>query len=115
MTTLTFYPQKPQGPPLLASSTTSLHCEFDLISTDYKEAFGLFDRVGDSKIQLSQCGDVMRALGQNPTNADIMKVLGHPKQDGELPLQSCIQGKAWYQNFHFHIWDYKTKGYFAFI
>uniref|UniRef100_A0A8D2J706 Calglandulin n=1 Tax=Varanus komodoensis TaxID=61221 RepID=A0A8D2J706_VARKO len=48
---------------------------------DYKEAFGLFDRVGDGKIQLSQCGDVMRALGQNPTNAEIMKVLGHPKPD----------------------------------
>uniref|UniRef100_A0A8C3XK15 Myosin light chain 6B n=1 Tax=Chelydra serpentina TaxID=8475 RepID=A0A8C3XK15_CHESE len=50
---------------------------------DYKEAFQLFDRVGDGKIQLSQCGDVLRALGQNPTNAEVMKVLGHPKPDGE--------------------------------
>uniref|UniRef100_A0A8C0GR04 Myosin light chain 6B n=1 Tax=Chelonoidis abingdonii TaxID=106734 RepID=A0A8C0GR04_CHEAB len=45
------------------------------------EAFQLFDRVGDGKIQLSQCGDVLRALGQNPTNAEVMKVLGHPKPD----------------------------------
>uniref|UniRef100_A0A8D0G8A5 Calglandulin n=1 Tax=Sphenodon punctatus TaxID=8508 RepID=A0A8D0G8A5_SPHPU len=45
------------------------------------EAFQLFDRVGDGKIQLSQCGDVMRALGQNPTNIEVTKVLGHPKPD----------------------------------
>uniref|UniRef100_A0A3B5LC16 EF-hand domain-containing protein n=1 Tax=Xiphophorus couchianus TaxID=32473 RepID=A0A3B5LC16_9TELE len=32
----------------------------------FKEAFLLFDRTGDGKISYSQCGDVMRALGQNP-------------------------------------------------
>ncbi|CAO2581914.1 Myosin light polypeptide 6 [Lemmus lemmus] len=26
----------------------------------------------------------MRALGQNPTNAEVLKVLGNPKSDGEL-------------------------------
>lgn len=25
----------------------------------------------------------MRALGQNPTNAEVLKVLGNPKSDGE--------------------------------
>ncbi|KAL6037430.1 hypothetical protein STEG23_016263 [Scotinomys teguina] len=29
----------------------------------------------------SQCGEVMRALGQNPTNAKVLKVLGNPKSD----------------------------------
>ncbi|XP_013376277.1 PREDICTED: myosin light chain 6B isoform X1 [Chinchilla lanigera] len=48
---------------------------------EFKEAFELFDRVGDGKIQYSQCGDVMRALGQNPTNAEVLKVLGNPKSD----------------------------------
>uniref|UniRef100_I3M2A7 Myosin light chain 6B n=1 Tax=Ictidomys tridecemlineatus TaxID=43179 RepID=I3M2A7_ICTTR len=47
----------------------------------FKEAFELFDRVGDGKILYSQCGDVMRALGQNPTNAEVLKVLGNPKSD----------------------------------
>ncbi|CAO2581913.1 Myosin light polypeptide 6 [Lemmus lemmus] len=28
----------------------------------------------------------MRALGQNPTNAEVLKVLGNPKSDGELVL-----------------------------
>ncbi|NXF00286.1 MYL6 protein, partial [Menura novaehollandiae] len=50
---------------------------------EFKEAFQLFDRTGDGKILYSQCGDVMRALGQNPTNAEVMKVLGNPKSDGE--------------------------------
>lgn len=27
----------------------------------------------------------MRALGQNPTNAEVLKVLGNPKSDGEGP------------------------------
>ncbi|MEE6471466.1 hypothetical protein FKM82_009278 [Ascaphus truei] len=48
---------------------------------DFKEAFLLFDRTGDGKIQFNQCGDVMRALGQNPTNAEVLKVLGNPKAE----------------------------------
>ncbi|CAO2581902.1 Myosin light chain 6B [Lemmus lemmus] len=47
----------------------------------FKEAFELFDRTGDGKILYSQCGDLMRALGQNPTNAEVLKVLGNPKSD----------------------------------
>ncbi|XP_077184633.1 myosin light polypeptide 6-like [Paroedura picta] len=72
-------PEKPKEPPIDLSKVVIEFTKEQL--EDYKEAFGLFDRVGDGKIQLSQCGDVMRALGQNPTNADIMKVLGHPKPD----------------------------------
>ncbi|XP_042304438.1 myosin light polypeptide 6-like [Sceloporus undulatus] len=72
-------PQKPKEPPIDLSKVVIEFTKEQL--EDYKEAFGLFDRVGDGKIQLSQCGDVMRALGQNPTNAEIMKVLGHPKAD----------------------------------
>ncbi|XP_037702180.1 myosin light chain 6B [Choloepus didactylus] len=48
---------------------------------EFKEAFELFDRVGDGKILYGQCGDVMRALGQNPTNAEVLRVLGYPKSD----------------------------------
>ncbi|XP_066543817.1 myosin light chain 1, skeletal muscle isoform isoform X2 [Amia ocellicauda] len=45
---------------------------------DFKEAFLLFDRTGQSKITYSQVADVMRALGQNPTNKEVNKVLGNP-------------------------------------
>ncbi|XP_043931875.1 myosin light chain 1/3, skeletal muscle isoform isoform X2 [Protopterus annectens] len=48
---------------------------------DFKEAFLLFDRVGDSKISYDQVADVMRALGQNPTNAEVNKVLGNPSNE----------------------------------
>ncbi|KAH1174358.1 uncharacterized protein LOC123356199 [Mauremys mutica] len=53
------------------------------IPQEFKEAFMLFDRTptGEMKITYSQCGDVLRALGQNPTNAEVLKVLGKPKPE----------------------------------
>ncbi|MGH0120626.1 UNVERIFIED_CONTAM: hypothetical protein FKN15_009991 [Acipenser sinensis] len=48
---------------------------------DFKEAFLLFDRTGESKISYGQVADVMRALGQNPTNKDVNKILGNPSAD----------------------------------
>uniref|UniRef100_A0A8C8RMX8 Myosin light chain 4 n=1 Tax=Pelusios castaneus TaxID=367368 RepID=A0A8C8RMX8_9SAUR len=53
------------------------------LSAEFKEAFMLFDRTptGEMKITYSQCGDVLRALGQNPTNAEVLKVLGKPKPE----------------------------------
>ncbi|KAL6460624.1 hypothetical protein MHYP_G00305900 [Metynnis hypsauchen] len=50
---------------------------------EFKEAFMLFDRTpnGEMKISYAQCGDVMRALGLNPTNAEVMRVLGKPKPE----------------------------------
>nr|XP_061803652.1 myosin light polypeptide 6-like isoform X2 [Nerophis lumbriciformis] len=48
---------------------------------EFKEAFLLFDRTGEGMICYSQCGDVMRSLGQNPVTADVLKVLGNPKAE----------------------------------
>lgn len=55
---------------------------------EFKEAFMLFDRTPkcEMKITYGQCGDVMRALGQNPTQAEVLRVLGKPKQEGLIPL-----------------------------
>lgn len=60
--------------------STSFFC----LSTDFKDAFQLFDRTptNEMKITYAQCGDLIRALGQNPTNAEIMHVLGKPKAEG---------------------------------
>ncbi|XP_060513281.1 myosin light chain 6B [Panthera onca] len=72
-------PQKTQEPPIDLSKVV---IEFNKDQLEeFKEAFELFDRVGDGKILYGQCGDVMRALGQNPTNAEVLKVLGYPKSD----------------------------------
>uniref|UniRef100_A0A8C9EHH0 Myosin light chain 4 n=1 Tax=Pavo cristatus TaxID=9049 RepID=A0A8C9EHH0_PAVCR len=53
------------------------------LPAEFKEAFSLFDRTPTGAMQISyaQCGDVLRALGHNPTNAEVMKVLGKPKPE----------------------------------
>lgn len=56
---------------------------------EFKEAFLLFDRNGDGRIAYSQCGDVMRALGQNPNNAEVLKVLGNPNLEGKQASASA--------------------------
>lgn len=59
------------------------------IYTEFKEAFMLFAKApsGETKISLAQCGDVMRALGQNPTNAEVLNVLGKPRPEGRLTTE----------------------------
>lgn len=41
---------------------------------DFQEAFQLFDQKGDGRVQVSQIGDILRALGQNPTESDVKKL-----------------------------------------
>ncbi|XP_063051394.1 cardiac myosin light chain-1 [Engraulis encrasicolus] len=50
---------------------------------EFRDAFTLFDETptGEMKITYAQCGDVMRALGHNPTNGDVLTVLGKPKAE----------------------------------
>ncbi|KAK5910625.1 hypothetical protein CesoFtcFv8_004445 [Champsocephalus esox] len=36
---------------------------------------------GEMKIRFAQCGDVLRALGHNPTNQEVLKLLGRPKPE----------------------------------
>lgn len=43
----------------------------DQASTNYKEAFSLFDKRGTGKVALESLGDLLRACGQNPTLAEI--------------------------------------------
>jgi myosin light chain 6 len=40
---------------------------------EFQEAFLLYDNRGDGKISVSLIGDVMRALGQNPTESGKMR------------------------------------------
>lgn len=43
-------------------------------STDYKEAFSLFDKRGTSRVPLESLGDLLRACGQNPTLSEIREL-----------------------------------------
>ena len=44
-------------------------------STEYRDAFALFDKRGDNKIDSDQIGDVLRALGLNPSEAEVKKIV----------------------------------------
>ena len=53
-----------------------------VFSSDFQEAFQLFDQKGDGRVQVSQIGDILRALGQNPTESDVKK-LTHDHRPGQ--------------------------------
>uniref|UniRef100_A0A663MPV6 Myosin light chain 4 n=1 Tax=Athene cunicularia TaxID=194338 RepID=A0A663MPV6_ATHCN len=74
-------PEPPREP---AFDPKSVKIEFTAEQIEeFKEAFSLFDRTPTGAMQITymQCGDVLRALGHNPTNAEVLKVLGKPKQE----------------------------------
>lgn len=43
-------------------------------STNYKEAFSLFDKRGNGRVTLDNLGDLLRACGQNPTMTEIREL-----------------------------------------
>jgi len=45
-----------------------------MASTNYKEAFALFDKRGNGRVDLPSLGDLLRACGQNPTLAEIKEL-----------------------------------------
>ncbi len=81
----------------MTSSSITSFTEDQLIK--YQETFAIFDTKGDNKILVSQIGDVMRALGQNPTEAELAKCCSSldPKSrvgfDVFLPMLSTIVSK----------------------
>ncbi|KAK2508208.1 hypothetical protein MC885_000298 [Smutsia gigantea] len=74
-------PERPKEVPFDASK---IKIEFTPQQIEeFKEAFMLYDRTPkcEMKITYGQCGDVLRALGQNPTQAEVLRVLGRPRQE----------------------------------
>jgi len=101
----------PAAPAAVDLSAVKIEFSADQME-DYREAFGLFDRVGDNKVAYNQIADIMRALGQNPTNKEVAKLLGMPSPEdmankrvefeGFLPmLQSIINSpnKAGFEDY----------------
>lgn len=54
---------------------------------EYQEAFNLLDNRGDGKIQLSQVGECLRALGQNPTESEVKKCTHQLKPDERISFE----------------------------
>uniref|UniRef100_A0A8C4J0S6 Myosin light chain 4 n=1 Tax=Dromaius novaehollandiae TaxID=8790 RepID=A0A8C4J0S6_DRONO len=77
-------PPAPEPPREPVFDPRSVKVEFTAEQIEeFKEAFSLFDRTptGAMQITYAQCGDVLRALGHNPTNAEVLKVLGKPRPE----------------------------------
>ena len=49
---------------------------------EFKEAFSLFDKDGDSNITSKEVGAVMRSLGQTPTEAELTDMINDIDADG---------------------------------
>lgn len=50
--------------------------------TEYKEAFALFDKRGTGAVPREVLGDLLRALGQNPTQAEVADIVNSAPRDG---------------------------------
>ena len=48
-----------------------------------KEAFALFDKRGSGAVPRETLGDLLRALGQNPTQAEVAEIVAGAPRDGE--------------------------------
>ena len=60
--------------------------------SEFQETFNIFDQKGDHKIQVTQIGEALRALGQNPTESDV-KRLSHQHRPGNLFGHMCDSPK----------------------
>ena len=54
-----------------------------LILTEYREAFNLFDKDGDETISTPELLTVMRSLGHNPSQDDIMDMIKEVDKNGK--------------------------------
>ncbi|KAI9209433.1 calmodulin [Polychytrium aggregatum] len=57
------------------------------MSTDeYREAFNLFDKDSDGQLDINEVGTVMRALGQNPTQAELNQIKANFQAKGKTQI-----------------------------
>ncbi|XP_048366470.1 myosin light chain 3 [Sphaerodactylus townsendi] len=78
-------PPEPEAPKEVEFNPANIKLEFNNEQIqDFREVFQVFDRTpkNEMKITYAQCGDVLRACGQNPTQAEVLRVLGRPKPEG---------------------------------
>ncbi|XP_029607899.1 myosin light chain 1, cardiac muscle-like [Salmo trutta] len=98
------------GQPATGSSCSTIEFTADQIE-ELKEAFMFFDRTPKSEMKISyaQCGGVMRALGQNPSIEEVMRVLGKPKPQ---EMNTKLIGFETFLPMFQHISKSKNRGTF---
>jgi myosin light chain 6 len=64
---------------------------------EIQEIFSLFETRGNGKVEATKIGDILRALGLNPTEAEVHKLVGEVKDGGQgialqgfLPLYQAV-------------------------
>ncbi|QRW20829.1 myosin regulatory light chain cdc4 [Rhizoctonia solani] len=50
-------------------------------NAEYKEAFALFDKRGTGFVPREQIGDLLRALGQNPTQGEVAEIASNAPRE----------------------------------
>ncbi|KAJ7572652.1 myosin regulatory light chain cdc4 [Mycena floridula] len=50
-------------------------------NAEYKEAFALFDKKGTGTVPREILGELLRALGQNPTQAEVADIVNHADRE----------------------------------
>ncbi|TFY52590.1 hypothetical protein EVJ58_g9927 [Rhodofomes roseus] len=60
-------------------------------NAEYKEAFALFDKKGTGAVQREVLGDLLRALGQNPTQAEVAEIIAGAPREGERTRPAATQ------------------------
>lgn len=91
---------------------------------EFKEAFSLFDRDGDGRVTTQDVGTVMRALGLNPTEAEMKEMLAAAdvNQHGTVDFPeflTLMAGKARHaESEHellqaFQVFDKNGKGFIS--
>lgn len=56
-------------------------CYFWYIYLDFKSAYAQFDGDNDERITIKEFGDVIRSMGQNPTEAEIQQIVQNADLD----------------------------------
>ena len=73
---------------ILMSLTSGISCTGAMFSllilTEYREAFNLFDKDGDETISTPELLTVMRSLGHNPSQDDIMDMIKEVDKNGKF-------------------------------
>jgi len=57
---------------------------YHFIFTEYRETFSLFDVNDDNTVPVSEVGNVLRAVGQSPTEADLQDMMKEMENNGIL-------------------------------
>ncbi|KAG0248376.1 hypothetical protein BG011_000142, partial [Mortierella polycephala] len=60
----------------------------------FKEAFNLYDRKGTGNIPTSSLGDLLRAIGQNPTQLEIKELVAEADPSGSNQVSFDTFSKA---------------------